>query len=293
MLTSPTRVPLDRQEGACFSRWLSRWMFSPVSSLTACDIANYLKSREQDGASQRDIAREERLLRSFFRWAHRRGICPADPTSKIDGPDAPESVLVFWSEEEERRLLDVCRGEFPPGAQVLDAIRRPVMPPPYMHALVLVCLRTGLRINHLLALEWGQVDLARGTLTVPAQQTLNRRDIVVRLDDDSKQAIASILRKAKDSVVLPRRVFEAAGLPLWNGRPDELTVSNALSRLERVAQLPEGGFDALRLTHARRAASGGVPLAKSIEAGDWEDGTAVQRVYASVEARREPKSSSS
>ena len=280
ILTSQTRVSLDRFDSTCFSRWIERWCSLGVAQLSTEDIRAYFTELQELRVSSQNIEREKRLLRSFFRLAQRRGACEQDPMEKLDSPlPAPAPSCVFWSPDEERRVLDACQGNYPPGTPDADSLRRPPVPPPYMHALVLLGLRTGLKLSHLLGLEWRQVDLQKACLHISAQDTWNGKDLEVVLDSESKTALLDLLRLAQQVAVLPCRVFEAVGMPVWKDRPDDFSVLHALTRILKTALVEGTDFEVVRLTYARRCAESNLPLLHPVRQGDWEDATSVREVY--------------
>lgn len=285
LLTSHTHVSLDRFESACFSRWIERWATTPVCRLTTEDLRTYLVELAERGVSRNEIDREKKLLRSFFRIAKRREHLFEDPTERLDPPAAPPPPsTVFWTAEEEDRLLAACRGQYPAGTPGRDSLRRPPAAPAYMYPLVLTGLRTGLKLSHLLGLEWTQVDLEAGQISIPACFTWNHRDLVVPLDHEVREALKTLRDLAEKLPLLPRKVFESGGLPLWKDRPDDFAIHHALSRLVKAAYITPGDFDAIRLTHARRCAEAAIPLQQPVRLGDWEDATPVQAVYEKVAA---------
>ncbi len=107
------------------------------------DIADYQKSRLKAGASPKTIDLEAGTLRAILRrhrlWA----------TMQPDVRMMPvhEAVGRCLTEEEERRLLDACRGRR----------SRALLP------VVTLALHTGMRRGEIQSLRWNQIDFLNGT----------------------------------------------------------------------------------------------------------------------------------
>ena len=122
----------------------SRWGGVDLESITASDIEEWLGSFEQAGAARKAWA----VLRAILRLAYRRGVTDNDVTRR------------------EIRLPHLRRYE----PQVLDArqVRR-LLKGFYGHALeawLLVSVCAGLRRCESVGIEWTDLDLRRGTVTV-------------------------------------------------------------------------------------------------------------------------------
>jgi integrase len=298
LLTERTRLPLEPFENACFARWGDRWSTRLVSSMTPDEIQGYFAELAQKGHAGRELEREKNLMRWFYRWALRCGWTTVDPTQSLERTRTlPEHPTVTWTSVEQRRLLDACRGIFRLNESALDedpssdprelggAMRKPPIAPPYLYPLVLFGLRSGLRLGHLLNLEWRHVDLKTARISIPACEVKNGSPIEVVIDGDMRAAFTDLLRFAHKQPALPRRVFDGAGLPLWRDRPDEHAVLHVFRRVRKHAGIPEGDFNSLRLTFARNCACAGVPIAHPLNVGDWDDSKLVLEVYDQVEER--------
>ncbi len=263
LLTGGTDQPLSLFDKACLHRWNKRWPACTLSSVTRQELQKYFNELTHRGASRSDILAEKSLLRSFYRWATRCGWTTVDPTSILDRTRAlPRAKAIYWVSVEQRRLLDACRQS-----------------PGYLRPLVLLGLRTGLRLGHLLNLEWRHVDLTQGRIVIPPDEVASGGIIAISMDIDTRGVLVQLIQKACLTGSLPRRVFDVAGLPIWNGRPEHHAVLSAFRTARRRAGIPEGDFDSLRLTFARNCAKACVPISYPLRIGDWDDPTLVQKVY--------------
>ena len=138
----PACAKLRESSYRCHIR--SRWGGVDLESITASDIEEWLGSFEQAGAARKAWA----VLRAILRLAYRRGVTDNDVTRR------------------EIRLPHLRRYE----PQVLDArqVRR-LLKGFYGHALeawLLVSVCAGLRRCESVGIEWTDLDLRRGTVTV-------------------------------------------------------------------------------------------------------------------------------
>ncbi len=192
------------------------------------------------------------------------GWTTVDPTNSLNHTHAlSRRGATCWTSLEQRRLLDACR-----------------QPPAYLRPLVLMGLRTGLRLGHLLNLQWRHVDLTRGRIQIPAEEVAAGCVLDLSIDIDTRGVLEQLLQMACKSGTPQRRVFDAVGLPLWNGRPEHHAVLAAFRTARRRAGLPEGNFDSLRLSFARNCAKACVPISYPLRIGDWDEPALVQKVYA-------------
>jgi integrase len=104
-------------------------------------------------------------LQHFFSWAIGEGHCESTPFKRHGtlvvklNRDAEGARSRRLEGDEEARLLKEAN--------------------PYLHSLILAALETGCRKGELLTLQWGQVDLERGTVFLPAEKTKTHEDRTV------------------------------------------------------------------------------------------------------------------
>ncbi len=122
----------------------TRWAGVDMESITANDIEEWLGSFEQAGAARKAWA----VLRAILRLAYRKGVTDNDvPRREIRLPHLRRY---------EPRVLDACQ------------VRR-LLRGFYGHALeawLLVSVCAGLRRCESVGIEWADLDLRRGTVTV-------------------------------------------------------------------------------------------------------------------------------
>jgi integrase/recombinase XerC len=121
-------------------------------------IVNYLAAYgEQARPAPATYYRRFGLLRCFFRWLSRRSGLP-DPFLDLQPPPKPQQEADWLTESEFRRLL--AAAEHPPRRRRGLAERD--------RLVLLTLVQTGLRRSELIALDWGDLELAgsRPTLLV-------------------------------------------------------------------------------------------------------------------------------
>ena len=154
----PSTLQGYEETGRLFQRFLKR---KHVHAITGLDIQQFIDSFKHEGKSQRTRQKHLNCLRSFFRWA--RDVAryvQEDPTAGI-------KVRVLRRErkkkrkgltlEEARRFLAACR--------LKRRQRRHDIQHVWMATFI--SLRTGLRLDNVLALTWSRVDLELGFIHVP------------------------------------------------------------------------------------------------------------------------------
>jgi integrase len=131
-------------------------------------------------------------------------------------------------------------------------------------------LRTGLRLEDLLSLQWRHVHLQSQRIHIPAAESSGSREIEVTFDREVLRLLVKALRLAWDLPSMPRRVLDSVGLPLWKGRPAEREIRRLFQVVQRKAGIRRGDFDSLRLTFLRNCAKAGVPPADAERMCDWD-----------------------
>jgi site-specific recombinase XerC len=161
---SPHTIGQYRRHVRTLARWARdvRPRSDRIEDLGHEGVARFLASpaatgRAEGGAKLATTVNALRTsLKVFLAYCHKAGLIRTDPgrliRRAITSPPPPRSL----SAEEERKLLGVLGA-----GQGFEAERD--------HALVLLMLRSGIRIGSALALEVGDVDLERGEITIHAK----------------------------------------------------------------------------------------------------------------------------
>lgn len=194
-----------------------------VNRLEAADVERYRAGMLARGLSAKTINNHLSVLRAVLRFAEANTLVARTPC--IENLEAATTPVAALSAEDCERLLRACDGE--------------------LRAMVLLALRTGLRLGELRALRWSDVDLAGARLRVNSPAGL--RETGAR-------------GRAREIPLGPKTVLVLSGLPrrgewVFSG-PDGSKLTHGackwpLYRAALRAGLEPFGWDVLRCTFAR------------------------------------------
>jgi integrase len=135
-----------------------------AAAIAVGDVEAYRAARKDQHLSTVTINHDLKLLRKMFNWGIRFGYLEQTPFKR--GPVTTISLereiprnKRFHSEEDEERLLRAAT--------------------PQLHALIVGMLETACRPGELLSLQWGDVNLERGELTIRAAKSKTRTERVL------------------------------------------------------------------------------------------------------------------
>ena len=184
--------------------------------------------------------------------------------------------FIAWNASEQRRLLEACRG-------LAQGSHEP--PPAYLYPLVLVALRTGLKVQDLLRLEWRHVEGAFERIHLPADVAWSGRALEIPLQRDARSLLAALQRRS-----MPPRatsgIVTAMGVPDADGKPDVRRIQKDFDAVRERAGIRAGNLDSLRLTFIRNCASAAIPIADAARFSDCRNRELLLRIYSSVERER-------
>jgi site-specific recombinase XerD len=129
-----------------------------IDRITADSIGRYQIAKGHLAANT--IAKELSSIRAFCRWAIRVGLRADDPTLGIDWPQLQDPIPRALTARELRRLDELLDLPLP----TLDTKTRRRLSRD--KRIVLLCLYAGLRLEEVCHLDWKEVDLDTGVLTV-------------------------------------------------------------------------------------------------------------------------------
>jgi integrase len=154
--------------------------------ITTADIERYKRERLNEPTERRkgerslaDVNRNLSLLKTVFSFGIESGWLARNPVAKRGLIAASQEVVRerALSLDEQRRLLEACSAE----------------ERAHIYPLVLCALDSGARKRELLTLEWTNVDLRQGTITVTAENAKTNKQRVI----DLEPATMSELRRLK------------------------------------------------------------------------------------------------
>lgn len=210
----------------------------PLDHITIEDIDRYKARKRDEGLAPKTINNQLTVLSRCMRSALEYGKVQTIP--RIVLMKAHSRNVEFLSEEEARRLL------LAPAPELL-------------HRMVLVALRTGLRLGELLGLQWTDIDFEGNTITV--QRSWVRREMTtpkshrirhVPFGGDLRQTL--LAERKPDGFVFP---FPGLGDKPWSTDGAE----RELARLyQRAGVKRRGLWHLLRHTFASHLALKGISL---------------------------------
>jgi integrase len=136
---------------------------------------------ERNGASMRTRRSAHVLLGTILRRAVKLGLIARNPLDRVDKPRVPEVEIQAFTPDQVRVLLDAARGH-------------------RLEALFVLAVTTGARQGELFGLEWRDVDLDAGMLTI--QRTLLEAACKLSVGEPKT-------RKSRRSLNLPVQAVEA------------------------------------------------------------------------------------
>lgn len=231
-----------RQEADLAREFTPSWGTKPIDAVTRADVLNVL-DRISDRTSPLRANRQLALIRKFFNWCLERGILETAPTANIKPPGREVSRDRVLSDDEIRSVWNCC-----------ETVGYP------FGAIFKLLLVTAQRREEVGRMRWDDLDLGKGTWTIPRERSKNDVANEVPL---SRLALALIER-------LPRFAWEDLVFAAANGsgRPAS-GYSKAKLRLDRLIaasrssnelpQMPEWWLHDLRRTAASGMARLSVP----------------------------------
>ena len=167
------------------------------------------------------------------------GWMETNPTLKIDKLKEPRGRIRFLSDNERKRLLNECK--------------RSVSK--YLYTIVVLALSTGARRNEIVKLDWKDVDLKRGAITLHDTKNSERRVLPIR-----GHALELMKEHAKVRNLYCQYVFTGA-----NNECHPPDIQSAWKAALRRAEIEDFKFHDLRHSAASYLAMNGASLAEIAE----------------------------
>ncbi len=190
---------------------VAQGMPTAVGSLTRDHLEAFLAALTER-CSPATVAKHYRSLQQLFRWLVDDGELPRSPMERMRPPMVPEQPVDVLTDDELRRLLDVCKGNTFENRRDL--------------ALLRFLIDTGVRVSELTGLAVTDLDTETDVAYVMGK---GRRGRGVPYGRKTADALRRYLRA--------RAVHPFAHLPaLWLGKKGATTVSGVAQLLERRAK---------------------------------------------------------
>ena len=153
---APRTVEAYRRDLAGFAEWAERGGVHGPEAVDRTLLRRYVAHLATRRYAKRSIARKVSALRRYFRWATRRGLVAADPSSSLSAPRGDGRLPRVLKQDELTALLDE-----PSARAGDDPVRRA-----RDDAVLELLYGSGVRVGELCALSVGDIDLARGRAIV-------------------------------------------------------------------------------------------------------------------------------
>lgn len=176
---SPRTVEAYRHDLGKFIEFLERSGNPDITTITKDDVRKFLSQKARtNGAVTR--ARKLSSIKSFFKYLGREGIVSANPVSDIEAPKLPEKEPSYLTKEEYKDLIVAVKKEATPFYLSRDV------------AIVMLLLRTGIRLSELAGLTLDKVNLNNGSSAIKVRGKGNKERIIP-LADEAAQALDKYL----------------------------------------------------------------------------------------------------
>ena len=249
------------------------------------DARAFLMDFARGNAKATTTRRKLASLRTFYRWLAREGIVASNPFSALRGPRLPKALPKVLSVDEANRFLSAPLKE-------IEELRKKGNSPTRM-ADIFACIRdaafyeslysTGCRISEMLALSWGELDFANGTVIVTGKGAKQRLCI---LGSKALDALRR-LRSATDALIPgggdpARPVFQ-------NGKGNRLSPRETERRMKKWLMAAELSTDItphkLRHSFATHLLDAGADL-RSVQEMLGHSNLATTQIYTHVSIER-------
>lgn len=248
------------------------------AGLAAIDLTvlrGWLAAQSERGLARSTLARRGASARAFLRWAHRAGLVPTDPSTRLASPKVPRTLPTVLAVDEAARLLDTARA----AAEAADEVTGPSALRSWVAAELLY--GAGIRVGELVSVDVDDVDPRERLVRVLGKGGKER---VVPFGVPAARAVEAWLSAGR-----PAFITGASGSALLvgerGGRWGQRQVREAVHRLAALAGVEDVAPHALRHSAATHLLQGGSDLRAVQEVLGHANLATTQR-YTHVDAAR-------
>ena len=180
---------------------------TPVKRVTAEELKGWIRDCAASGSSPRLVRNIAAYTRQFFRFALREKLIVADPSAGLrpEGRLEDEKAVTVLTIEQTKALLRTA----------MTVKHRDLLP-----AMVLGLFCGGIRSEELTRLNWGDVDLAAGKVTLDGKQTKTRQRRKCDIPANARDFL--LLHPKRQGPITPARfelrasqLYQDAGFTSW------------------------------------------------------------------------------
>ncbi len=200
-----------------------------LKDITTDTIRQYFDKR-LESVSKSTVKKDRNALNALFNWGKRHGYS-GNPVEKTDDIKEPQGRTKYLPPEKQAKLLSACDNQ--------------------LKALVLLALRTGMRMNEMLSLTRADYDAARKCVTVRALNSKTDRERVIFLNSECLDILNGLAFWAKTDEAKLFSFFAQKANP-------RRVVNWHYSAACKLAGIKGFTFHDLRHTHGTELAEAGV-----------------------------------
>lgn len=216
-----------------------------ISELSALVLQNFITKllesgncKTGNGLSANSVNAIISVLQSSLQTAHLIGVANEYTANKIKRPKLIERPVECFSMKEQKQIEQA----------VLNSKKDKLFG-------ILLCLYSGLRIGELIALQWSDIDFAKGTLTVSKSCHDGKNGLII---DEPKTATSRRVMPLPKQLLPILKSIKKKSDSLFvvsaNGKPVSVrSYQRSFELLLKKLKIPHKGFHSLRHTFATRA----------------------------------------